>query len=152
MSRCVSDTMCEAAGYLLHLGGGGAEELYVPRPDDLLVLQQRLHGEEVSRYCHLIFVKIYIEIDNHLLPLRLLPEEDERVARGAAVRLLDEEHAALLVQHRAAARLVARAEEVDDLLRRAVVRQPPHADDHLAAAAQKLLSLRVVTCRMRSFK
>ena len=137
--------MCEAAGYLLHLGGGGAEELYVPRPDDLLVLQQRLHG-----YCHLIFlsVKIYIEIDNHLRPLRLLPEEDERVARGAAVRLLDEEHAALLVQHRAAARLVARAEEVDDLLRRAVVRQPPHADDHLAAAAQKLLSLRVVTCRM----
>ena len=46
--------MCEAAGYLLHLGGGGAEELYVPRPDDLLVLQQRLHGEEVSRFCHLI--------------------------------------------------------------------------------------------------
>ena len=45
---------CVSAGYLLHLGGGGAEELYVPRPDDLLVLQQRLHGEEISRYCHLI--------------------------------------------------------------------------------------------------
>ena len=44
--------LCVSAGYLLHLGGGGAEELYVPRPDDLLVLQQRLHREEISRYCH----------------------------------------------------------------------------------------------------
>ena len=73
--------------YLLNLRCRGSEQLDVPGPDNVFVLQQSL------------------------VALSLLLEQDEGVSSSSAVRLLDEENSELLVQDLAG--LLPSIEEVD---------------------------------------
>ena len=73
--------------YLLYLRCGGSEQLDVPGPDNVFVLQQSL------------------------VSLSLLLEQDEGVSSCSAVRLLDEENSVLLVQDLTG--LLPSVEEVD---------------------------------------